>query len=386
MHRRPRYLWIFSTLFLLLAANVQAAEPLLATQRIDVPIRPDVIQDHAVFITPMASLPQSSWRVRTWVTAVLPTSWLASGYTFQVWNQNNKKVAGFGPKLHTSTLDLRSVDATYATQLRIVLFKTPQATQTPESGSVMFTFTDEPNVRLFVFGGLALILLLYAIVASIRYRFGVRALLVTVHSIVFGQSQTSGQRKIASAVVLIFLFSAPVAVSVGLYSDWTHILYLMIKLPFLFLCAFVLSLAAGFVMTSLFGGRLTLAELAAEVLGTLVVTVLVLVSVSPIFAFQSLSHQPHDRFLLFTIALFGLALLIGLLRLRSVFRRAGMPSPNTAITAWTLIYGVVLLQLVWLLRPWVGAVDPVDRRLPFSRINSGNVFVELSQTINRLSK
>lgn len=371
-------------LLLLFGVSAQAAEPLLATQRIEVPIRPDVIRGHPVFVTPLAILPQSFWRVRTWATAVLPASWLASGYTFQVWDQNNKKVAGFGPKLRASILDLHSVDATYATRLRIVLFKTPQAKQTMELGSVIFEYTDEPSIRLIVFGGLATLLLLYAIVASIRYRFGVRALLAAAYSIVRGQPQASGQRRIASAVVLIFLFSAPVAVSVGLYSDWVHILYLMIKLPFLFLCAFILSLAAGFVMISLFGGRLTLAELAMEVLGMLVVTVLVLASVSPIFAFQSLSYQPHDRFLVFTLALFGLALLIGLLRLRSVFQRAGMPSPNTAITAWTLIYGVVLLQLVWLLRPWVGAVDPVDRRLPFNRINSGNVFVELSQTINRL--
>jgi hypothetical protein len=86
---------------------------------------------------------------------------------------------------------------------------------------------------------------------------------------------------------------------------------------------------------------------------------------------------------LWTIVFFGLAGVMAAVRLAQWLLRQQVKLWPIITVVWILVYGLVFLQLGWLLRPWVGIVDDVSNALPFSRLYSGNVFEEVFNTIER---
>ncbi len=170
-----------------------------------------------------------------------------------------------------------------------------------------------------------------------------------------------------------------------------------LKLPALFLLTLVVTFPALYVFSALSRSRLGFVALLRLLLVSIVVMVAVSASFAPILAFFTLSTTSYSFMVLLNVALLGTAGLIGLGFLRRALealihavdaervplspppaepvapelsevlaaaRSRIQPSRPPAIRVfrvWLAIYGLVGVQMSWLLRPFIGRPD-----LPFT--------------------
>jgi hypothetical protein len=164
-----------------------------------------------------------------------------------------------------------------------------------------------------------------------------------------------------------------------------QVLASMLKVPALFLLTLLVTFPSLYVFNALVGSRLTLVILFRLLIAALVVTLSVLASFGPIVAFFSLTTTNYPFMVLFNVLLFGLSLLdipappvpaplpaaVGGAEPSPTVVAAGEPSGalerlsgsvlgrnvKTVFFCWVFVFGLVGVQMSWILRPFIGNPD-----------------------------
>ena len=223
------------------------------------------------------------------------------------------------------------------------------------------------------------------LLSIMRYRMRLGMFLSQTHNALRAHQHDTRLRSVATLFVLVMVWSALFGIVVGSFAGGIQILFVLVKLPLLLLSALFISGISLIILLQLFGVRATAAEILAFSLHVLAVLSITLASLSPILLLLIIMRTTHDVLLLWLLACCAIGGGVALLRCWQFLRRF-LTHPLPALAVWLVLYGVVVLQLGWLLRPWVGVMDPIRNSLPFSRLYAGNVFLEVENTFSRAVK
>lgn len=375
---------------LLIAASCLQARPALAattddtTHTVEMTVVPADIRGEKIYQTKHVTLDVQTWRVEQWKELRLPADWANTGLYVELWDATNHRIPQFrASRLQSSTLDLSTLDASLYPSFRVIVFQAKSPVSWPAT-SVGVTYTESVNIRLIVLLSLVSLGVLLLLIGSVKFRVTPRVIWQTTVAAVRQPLAEVGGQHLVSLAWVVCTWSAVFAVPLGNFAGWQQVLYLFIKIPFLFFCSFLISGTANFVLAKLVGVTLSVRSLFANAVQVLSITAISLASVSPILWWLFATSQDHDAVLVWALLLFGCAYVVGVFRLYRQYRLSGSTRPFVPVLLWMVLYGVVLLQLGWMLRPWVGVRDPVYHTIPFSRLYSGNVFEEILSTVNRL--
>ena len=170
-------------------------------------------------------------------------------------------------------------------------------------------------------------------------------------------------------------------------ADPMQVVASMVKVPLLFYLTLLVTFPSLYVFNALVGSRLRLITVVRLLVGSLGVIVTVLASLGPIVAFFSVSTASYPFMLLFNVAVYtvagmlGLAFLLQTLHRLSVLDVAGCLAPasrprgnriepaealdplenrvlskhvKTVFRLWVIVFALVGAQMGWVLRPFVG--------------------------------
>src|SRR5438309_5037516 len=194
-------------------------------------------------------------------------------------------------------------------------------------------------------------------------------------------------RKLRYAIVTIITLSGFFGLVAGAYSGPAQAVSAGVKLPFLFFATFAVCFPAFFVVQVLVGSRLRLLQVAVLVFGALALTCVLLAAFVPITAFFLITGANYYFQHLLNIAIAGVAGLFGMYALHEglsvVCEKRGV-YPRKALTimrAWELLFGFVVIELVWTLRAFLG-----DRNEPFQVFGrlQGNFYAASIYAVNQL--
>lgn len=344
-------------------------------------IIPVTIDQQEIYPTNFAVIPLDPLQHYQWQTVTVPEIWVNQGLYYEIWDNSNKPLAEFtAQRLTTNTINLSSIDPTLLPGIRLVVFKPAQASTEVDVATqpIYFTYQVAPNYSLFGLIGLIGILYLGLIIAAVHWRITLTTLWQSTKQLLQRKSEPSFGRQVAIYGWLTTFWSGVFGVVLGTYISGIQVIYLLIKLPFLLLGALIFSLLSLIVLSLLLGIKTTVKVIIVQAMQLLAITALALAAFSPIMWFYINLPQAHDQLLVSMVIFFCLAGGLAAVCLQQWVKR-------WVITiAWVALYGLVILQLGWLLRPWVGITDDLHDTLPFTRLYSGNVFVELFNTINRI--
>lgn len=344
------------------------------TQTVLTRVVPTMIDQQPVYPTNHAVIALDPTQEYRWNTIELPDTWPLNEYYVELWGNDNRPITGFGAtKLISHELDISSIDATLNPALRVVIFQPSSVTALPTDAAVYISYSEYPNVRLFIL--LAAAALLYWTVLvwlTSRWR-ELKQFPQQVMALLHGNAIPALWATLATV-----LGAGVFGIVLGWFIGGIQIFYVLIKLPFLMGCALVISFTSLAGLSSLLGVKKTTKELWVIALNLLALTALGLASFTTLLGFYIIYPLDHDTLLIATVSFFTVSGLLALTRLYRWVRNPILP------LVWLAVYGVVFLQLGWLLRPWVGVIDPVQDSVPFARANSGNVLTELIHTVERL--
>jgi hypothetical protein len=145
----------------------------------------------------------------------------------------------------------------------------------------------------------------------------------------------------------------------GLEGDrpW-QLVYSAIKVPFLIMTTFVLSVPSFYVMNTLLGLREDFPRVLRALLATQAGLTVILTSLSPFTGFWYVSGSAYQAAILFNGAMFAVASFGAQWMLRREYaplvRRD--PKHRWMLRTWIFTYVFVGIQMAWVLRPFVG--DP----------------------------
>jgi hypothetical protein len=134
--------------------------------------------------------------------------------------------------------------------------------------------------------------------------------------------------------------------------------YSAIKVPFLIVTTFVLSLPSFYVVNTLLGLRDDFSRVVRALMTTQLGLTVILTSLSPLTGFWYASGSAYRPAILFNGAMFAVASFGA----QWMLRRAYVPlirkdvKHRWMLRAWIFIYVFVGIQMAWVLRPFVG--DP----------------------------
>lgn len=370
------------------ATPVFAAPPTPTESEISVSrIIPDTLDGQVVYPAVPLTLELDPLTVYRWEKIILPEAWTNSGYYVEVWDITNRPIPHFAAqRLTTAELDIRSIDATLYPKIRVILFRSETAPELDYTQAVYYQYHTSFNTQLVGFGILVLLALSLLLGAALHFKVGFRDLVSGSKDVLRGSTENrfSSKGMIISGLIVI-IWSGWFGVVLGTYVGGIQVFYLLIKTPFMLLISLIFSILSIGVLSSLLGVRARFKEVIAQSLSSLAAMSLALAAFTPIILFYILLPQSHDQLLVSTVIFFVLS---GGMAALTVYRwlRGHKPGLAWLITLlWILLYGVVVLQLGWLLRPWVGVIDPIHGSVPFSRFYGGNVFIELISTVLRLN-
>lgn len=164
-----------------------------------------------------------------------------------------------------------------------------------------------------------------------------------------------------------------------------------VKLPLLFLLTLLITFPSLYVFNTLLGSRLTFQTTLRVVLGWIAVMLAVAASLGPILGFFTISADSYVFIVFLNVVLLGLSGVVGcgalLQRLHAPPlytpppdappQRIGAYTPprsdvgRRTLVVWLIIFGVVGLQMAWVLRPFIGAPGEA---FSFFRHTEGHVF------------
>jgi hypothetical protein len=198
------------------------------------------------------------------------------------------------------------------------------------------------------------------------------------------------------------LLMASYGVCMGVYGlgwptgvEWRQTVAGAVKLPALFALTLGVTLPSLYVFNVLFGPRLRPKQLVKLVGAALGVTAALLAAFGPITAFFSVTTVSYAFVVLLNVAICAVSASFGLGTMRRMLRDhlrptqpaepsdefAG-PSPNTVVFfVWMVLFGLVGMQMSWLLRPFIGSPE-----LPFAwfRPRDGSFFEAVFGSVRQL--
>lgn len=192
-------------------------------------------------------------------------------------------------------------------------------------------------------------------------------------------------------VITILIFSGIFGIAVGAFNGGLQILYVLIKLPLLFLATLAVTICGAFIIDLVLGTVLSFKQYLLLVLTVLAVTSLALAPLSIILYFFIATFHSHDFIVLVASVLFGIAGFFGVYAF-FVARKHFLPQEQgkrrlAALLILLILYSFVGLQMAWMLKPWVGLFLEPHASPPFLRETiKGNVYVEIYRAFNRLQK
>jgi len=212
----------------------------------------------------------------------------------------------------------------------------------------------------------------------------------------------------------------------GGHDAWKQTLSCMMKVPALFLLTLLVTLPSLYVFNAMVGSRLTLRSMIRLLVATLAVMLAVLASIGPIVAFFSFTTTSYPFMILLNVAVFGISGCLGMAFLLQTLRRMtvfetwseaeveqgtvivektspeepGSPPPLPTLThlphlphltagplermppglgrgvrgifhIWVLVFSLVGTQMAWVLSPFLGVYDNVNRLMESSRSEPG---------------
>ncbi|MBI3963621.1 MAG: hypothetical protein HY341_01350 [Candidatus Kerfeldbacteria bacterium] len=392
MPRITMYKVLLATLLLAGVAAVgtpatASAGSAVEEHRILTPLVPDTLQSVGIVQTQHVEIPAASswWRVRQWQSIDLPDGWENSGYYVELWDHDNDRIPRYGARLITErVIDLSSLDASLYPRIRVILFQPTDVAPRSVEGQVAFTYTERFNARLAVLGSLVTFMALTLIAGAIRYRLGVRSLLRETGLVLHRTERHASLRSAVALSLLVVVWSWVFGTVLGSFAGGMQILYLWIKLPFLFLCAFLISAGSNGVLCLLLGVKADFQTMVIQSLSAIALTAVGLAALTPVLWYLIHADPEYHGLLLWVIGLFIASFAFSAIRSETFLRSRGTRQPLVALSTSTVLYGAVVLQLAWMLRPWVGVLDPIAGTLPFSRLYGGSAFVALAQTLTTI--
>lgn len=172
---------------------------------------------------------------------------------------------------------------------------------------------------------------------------------------------------------------------------WLQLFAAAVKVPALYLLTLAVTFPSLYVFNALVGVRLRFLAVLRLLVAAIVVNLAVAASLSTILGFFTLSTTSYPFMVVLNVALLGIAGLVGLTFLLRTLHRLSPPNPalrpgegspaGAIFYVWVVIFGLVGLQMGWLLRPFIGHPSA-----PFEwfRPRSGNFFEGLADNLHRL--
>jgi hypothetical protein len=169
--------------------------------------------------------------------------------------------------------------------------------------------------------------------------------------------------------LVALLFSALYGLATGLYAGGWQVLYSTVKMPWLLLVTAALCLLALYMLNSIAGARLSLLQTTAIVLSALLATASLLLALTPPLCFLMLTSLRNYYLVIFlNLAAISLA---GAGGVSFAFQATAAVHEDVAVRArclqlmraWMTLYGLVGLQMLWLLRPYFRQTDVFIRPL-----------------------
>jgi hypothetical protein len=156
----------------------------------------------------------------------------------------------------------------------------------------------------------------------------------------------------------------------GLAGDrpW-QLVYSAVKVPFLIVTTFVLSLPSFYVVNTLLGLAADFARVSRALITTQAGLTIILTSLAPFTAFWYTGGSGYQPAILFNGAMFAVASFAAQWMLRREYRPLIRRDPKHRwmLRTWIFIYVFVGIQMAWVLRPFVG--DP-NKPVQFFREDS----------------
>ena len=149
-------------------------------------------------------------------------------------------------------------------------------------------------------------------------------------------------------------------------------------LPLLYLATVSVCFPAFYVLNCLYEHRLTARQCLRLLLIATSTNALALASFAPVSLFFSLttSKEGYTFIVLLQVAVFAVAALLSVVAIGLIFRATaaslGRRLRPSLVVAWAALYAVVLSQMSWVLRPWIGTWN-----MPYSPFRAiGGSFIE----------
>ncbi len=200
---------------------------------------------------------------------------------------------------------------------------------------------------------------------------------------------------------LVLLLGGTYGFFMGWYALRTHgadglrqLVSSTVKVPLLFLFTLGVTFPSLYVFGVLTGSRLSFAQ-SVRVVGEWIVVILaVAASLGPILGFFTVSTESYAFIVLLNALLLGTAGLAGCLSLQRRLFQAAFAAPADTptelpirpgnvlvLTVWIVVFGIVGVQMGWVMRPFVGAPDQ-----PFAlfRATESNGFAAILRVIGRV--
>jgi hypothetical protein len=185
------------------------------------------------------------------------------------------------------------------------------------------------------------------------------------------------------AIVVYGMFYGGVMGSYGGPNGWRlwQAVYSAVKVPFLLITTFLLSLPSFFVTNTLFGLRDDFARVVRALIATQAGLTVILSALAPFTAFWYVSGSNYQPAILFNGIMFAVASFSAQWMLRRDYMPliASNPKHRWMFRTWIVIYVFVGIQMGWVLRPFIG-----DPRAPVQFFREGswsNAYVFVLQTI-----
>ncbi|MFA6027975.1 MAG: hypothetical protein WC752_03540 [Patescibacteria group bacterium] len=341
---------------------------------------PQEIDDQIIYPSRFVIPEVKTFHYLSYDSVKINPAWANKGYYFEIWNDQNRPLPDYkARKLETDIIDLSRVDATQTKAIRIVIF-IPDNKEALAPGDFAFSWQSGFDWRLLVFTIFTSLLIILIIIFSIYYRLKPKEILKLTKKLSFrGNIETDSKKQIILLIWIIIIFAGIYGVALGYFMGGIQILYVLIKLPLLFIGSLFISFITAYVLNLLLGGKEKATAVFINALSALAITSLILASLAPVLWFMIIIPNKHDIIVFINVLFFGIAGLIGAL----FFYKQSRNKNILGFLLWLFLYGLVALQLSWLLRPWVGLMENVDIAIPFLRLYDGNVFVEIFNIITR---
>jgi hypothetical protein len=190
-------------------------------------------------------------------------------------------------------------------------------------------------------------------------------------------------KKICGQSILVAILAFVYGVVMGCYNGFYQALSSGVKMPVLFLLLIIICFPAFYVIQSVLGSRLSVAQMASIILSGFIYTTSIMVSFSTIVLFFMITGGNYAFLKLLHVAVIALAGLFGMKHIvdaltyscekKKIYPRTGI----AVFRFWIIILFFVGSQLSWSLRPFVGV-----KNQPFElfRKQEGNFYQTVIRT------